>query len=373
MKKILFITNYRGMSPFITSFVAHLNKVGYAIDVFDTEHLRLYRNGVVIKQYILFDKLKDIKIPKISKYIRRFCYYYCFCKIEKYEIIVIFYLSSLFSYQSKILKAKSKLLIILYAGSDFYRATRGKKEKDKTILNICDKIVLASDRHKADFNVFYKNIYNHKIVYAGLGLDELDSIDKNIDLYSKKEIKKYFDIPLGSIIVTIGYNGIKEQQHLKIINAIKNNKYNKDIFYLFPMTYSLQKDYKLELENRLNELGFKYLIIDTYLNNDDIAKIKIISDIVINLQISDAASRSLLEYIYSGNIMLVADWLPYEYWQEMGINYYTINFNNLSSTLEKVIENLRLEKNKCKDHKNIIKNNWSWDVKINEWIKLFEQ
>src|SRR5690606_2459589 len=116
------------------------------------------------------------------------------------------------------------------------------------------------------------------------------------------------------LMVTCGYNGSKAQQHSIIINAIRgmDEGIKAKIFLVFPMTYGGDLNYLKSIQASLNGLQIPYLLISKSLSDVDVAKLRIETDITINIQISDAFSASLQEHLFAQNLLLVGDWLPYQ-------------------------------------------------------------
>ena len=111
------------------------------------------------------------------------------------------------------------------------------------------------------------------------------------------------------------------------------------------MTYGVpNKTYLQDVECAVQNTNISYHIFTNRLNNDELAEMRLLSDIVINTQVTDAFSSSLIEHIYAGGILMAGDWLPYSVLTDVGISYIPINFLNLKDELIHVIQNIKTEK-----------------------------
>lgn len=362
-KNILFITDYLGMSPFIGSLVNQLLIKGIEADVLDTREWTLYRNGDKTHKLIK----KDCKIKYLNRWIRQIKLKVALNKLNYYSAINIFYFQDWLKASYNILKKKTDFLSVSYAGSDFYRISDKQKNNHLEFLNKCDVIIFNNQEMARDFSQYYGNNIRTTEKITGLGLDLL-AIFKKIKLNDLTNFKKKYNIPNDSIIITIGYNASKAQQHKVIIKEISKLNLKRNIFVILPLTYGGNDGYKNELISFANNLGIKCKAFTNYLSNYEIAQLRLISDITINMQISDQASHALLEHIYGQNILLVADWLPYSFWDKMGIYFHRVNEQSLVNKLRYVINNLNEEKRKCLSNKEKILNNWGWEKKIDLWI-----
>ena len=240
------------------------------------------------------------------------------------------------------LRANDTKLIISIWGSDLYRISDKTKEKRQKVYPQVDLIHVESPGVKKDFLNTYQ-IDERRVVSCNFGVYLFDNInrlrndkDSIIEKMLPKEAK-------DKIIVTCGYNARKGQQHAIMIEQLNSlpEAYKKRLFVVFPLTYTVSYDSFLdEIEDELKDFDIPYYCFREKLPVDDLAKLRILSDVVINIQISDASSSSLVEYFYAGNIMLLGDWLPYEFLkEEYDIHYIPIKISNISEKVRYVVDN----------------------------------
>lgn len=222
-------------------------------------------------------------------------------------------------------------------------------------------------------SIAYNRIYNDKFLEVIFG----NSNFTNIDFYPINEFKQEANELIGNknnkIIVTIGYNGVSEQQHSLIIDSIKQLPLDlKDkIHIVVPMTYSANKNYIESINSYLSSNGVSYKILTSFLSPKQLALLRQVSNIVINAQTTDAFCGALQEFLYCGNIVMIAEWLNYPLYDRNDVFYIKFSRENLTEKLEHIIENKSIYTIRAKDNRMKIYNIVSWNSVIPTWIKAY--
>lgn len=111
------------------------------------------------------------------------------------------------------------------------------------------------------------------------------------------------------------------------------------------MTYGVpSKDYLFSIEERLKQLAIPNHIFVNSLSEEELAILRLQSDIVLNIQVTDAFSSSLIEHLYASSILVCGDWLPYGIFDIFGIKYYKLPIINMPYILKLIVENIQNEK-----------------------------
>lgn len=250
-------------------------------------------------------------------------------------------------------------------GSDLLRQTKKYLKKEEKYLRNYE--LISADGYT--LQNAYENIYpklNVKFEMIPYGVSLIKCIDKYLsDINSCKE---FFNFPKNKKIVAIGYNAIKQQQHDKVMDALKNIENKEDYFLVFQMTYGFiaDKDYVPNLVKKIENSGFEYKIIKDYLSMDDLAKLRIATDIFINAQTTDAFANSFIENVYTKSIIINAKWLHYPELDmfPLYVNEFS-DFNEIPSLLEKRIDDEKLEWNKkCIENR-------TWENCRKQWAKAY--
>ena len=362
--------------------------IGYANKYFRTEYVKNIKDNEVSFDILTFEKCKQeniklygkiyecekfINLPKLSSISVYLKFLYIILKIEKYDAIHIHSLKPIEIFFSSLLKLKSKKLISTIYGSDFYRVSNKDKNKMRKLFNKSDAITIASKKTIQDFNNYYNNQFSNKVHLIPFGNSMYDVIDSySIATEEINKMKKEFNVPKDSFVITIGYNATKEQNHEKILKKIKKIESDlpKNYFLILPFGYG-NDDYKNKMIKIFNSYKLNGICLCDYLSVAEAAKLRVISDVMIQLQDTDVLSNSMLEYIYSDNIIITGSWLPYD-----EISKYIIKIDSIEELdyqLINIIENFSDYKEKIKrsDRKKYIQKHYSWHEVKPKWKALY--
>jgi hypothetical protein len=201
-----------------------------------------------------------------------------------------------------------------------------------------------------------------------------------MDLYNTNKVaidsfKTNFGYSSDKINVLIGHSGSKSNNHLKVINSLKDLHNSDKIHLIINLNYAITADekmhYKKELYNALNKLKCSYTILEKFFVMEELAISRLASDIFIHTPISDALSGTMLELLYASNIVLTGTWLPYKTYRNAGLEYHEINeFTQLSPIFDEIIQNLAIEKNTVIKNKTAIRNHFMSDRGIKNWSQI---
>lgn len=146
-----------------------------------------------------------------------------------------------------------------------------------------------------------------------LGVASLDTIVKLNDIQTKEDSKLYWKMPANKVSVLIGYSGKRLHNHLDIIKALKNYpELYIHIHLLAPMTRGASSGYVKEVEEALVKSGYSYTLLkDRFLTDEEMGLLRHATDIVFQYADSDAYSRSIIESICAGAILIYGNWIKY--------------------------------------------------------------
>ncbi len=377
--KILILGNINSM--FILNYAKELKaKMNCEVDIF-TAPIQLQEKEYA-KQFIkYFDNIYEISkynngiinhIPKIRRILQIKSTANQIDNLGNYDICHIHYLEYIYGLIASQIVKKSKKLVISVWGSDFYRSPWWGKKIQHCIIKYAHKITFSNKETLEEFDKYFK-VNNDKYQVIRLGSAPL-KILKNIENISKEKCKASFNIPINTLVVTCGYNASVAHQHISIIKSIENIKYKlpANILFIFPFTYGFNREYFLKVKDLLDKSNLNYKILTNFLSDYKVAQLRKASDIMINLPISDQLSGSMQESLYTGNIVIAGDWLPYKILEEKGI--FTLKVSSVGEVGEKLlysVNNLRKLKESRKGNSQIIWNISSWDKNINDWIQMY--
>lgn len=279
----------------------------------------------------------------------------------------------------------TKIILTIYGADIYYReapvSTRIDVHKAdyyaEKIFNTANVITFVSQEVLDIFDDYYNSRYHGKLKVVRFGLTPLLFIRKLIEQKNKNDIKKYFNIPLNSIVVVCGAYAAKTQQHQYIIETISRlpDDIVEKCFFMFPLTYGKNAKEVIDLIHEI--LGARkcnYKILREWLTSDNHAKLRIISDILIHIPTGDTFSGAMMETLYAGNMVITGAWLPYKMLEELGIKLYKIKLlSDLPDLLCYVIRNYNdAALNKYRENnRDLIWQLCSWEQNMKLWLDLY--
>ena len=340
--KVLILYQFNVHLALLNELKIQMISHGIQIDLFNSRTFE-YDGPVLLKRLKFLALL--VKIPKVrvviyflfrNKIIRRLT--------NHYNLVDIHFFSKI--YDNLILNKSFNKIKISYWGSDIYRIKSERINSMDHLTANADELYFNTVEMKTFAMPFFKQ--KNKLKYQNFGISTFNVIESLKNKESTETFKTELNIPLNKLIISIGYNGKKEQQHLKIISELKKldkPELNK-LFLIFPMTYARDNYYYDLIVNALSEIDVSYQILNKSLSIDTICKYRLISDIKINMQTTDAFSASVQEYFYAKNIMILGEWLPYSWLENNGLYFIKSNFKTLHLKIKKTIQDFSNEKEK---------------------------
>lgn len=378
MKKIIFVASTKDSFPFLDELTIELVQRNFEIEVFDMFSMQTVKSSPSHNSIISHpfgNILSNYTRKKFLGGLLRLLYYKIFLLLRPLNCdhLSIQFALPIYRYFFNHFKKRSKSVSVCIWGSDFYRVSQSKLFQMEKYFLQSDKIILCNSKMASDFTSFFERIPIEKIVQSGFGIAKLDSIDYIKKTKSDIHLKKELNFPDDKIIISVGYNGFEAQQHLKIISELRKLSPSviDKIFVVVQFGYGGDLAYKERIKMELNSVNVSFQILDEFLSNEDVSKIRICSDVVLNAQISDAASASIQEHLFAGAVLLAGSWLPYSYFSQNGIKIWTFDWNDFSDKLERIILNFPEYSISTQDNKRNVANLSRWSNRIDEWINNF--
>lgn len=340
------------------------------------QYLDFYKSNNVIVEPLVFNKNKWIfKIPVIRSFlgIRIWCN-----KIKKsygnFDIIHIHGLNRSRGNIGLYLRKITKKLVISIWGDEVFRINKKNSKRHKKYYDMADIITVSTKAMLNRFTYLFGKGYNHKITMNKFAIGIFDKIDNIKQNFSREELCQYFNIASpNKTIVFVGHNGREAQRHFELTNCLASlPKSDLDkIVLVYTLTYGVKDTaYINDLEKQVQALGCEYVILRDFLDEDSCAKLRVLCDVLLHAQLTDAFSASIQESLFSGSVILNGSWLPYEELPQYSDCYIEYdNIDDIPGILHEVIENFDNYKSKYSCNREILKNLSSTEVTTKAWKK----
>lgn len=308
--------------------------------------------------FILLGELKPIKaIHYVKELIRKAAFFKAnknFKNIDTFHFHFIQY-----SYlRELILIGKNKRIICSFWGSDLLRTHDTfnhflvKRSLKRANVITCQswemrEIILS----KFGRNLAGKIKLNKFILDKSL-FDRIDSFDGHTDRI--EEFKKIYGFSSIKKNLLIGHSGSPENNHLKIIESLKEFNQKDELHIIVNLNYAIDEKslmkYKVKIINKLEELGLNYTLLQKFFVGEELALSRLATDIFIHLPVSDALSATLTEMIYAGAEVITGKWLPYNLLRnEELISFEVEEFGEIPFQLNKILDENRKPNHQKKD------------------------
>lgn len=383
MKNIIIIgargyeKKYGGWETFVTNLINNYNDKDTKFYVPELTHDKNKKNKIETRNGVICPQIytpKQGSFTMLTFAIKATIYFYKYIKKNKLDNTILYTLGYRVGPLFKILKNKFKKLnvkiLINPDGIEWKREKWNKlvklylKHSEKTMINSSDYVICDSK----NIQKYIDDKYNKPTTFIPYGayIKDIKDIDKKTkDIMDKYNIKKreYYLVVarfvpennLETIIKEYMKTNIKKD--LIIISNIEKNKfYNK-----------LIKETNFNKDKRIKLIGPIY-------DQDILIRFRKNAKGYIHGHSAGGTNPSLLEALSLTDINILYDVC---YNKEVGSDacfYFNKEDNNLKNILEKVdklkTKEINIYSNKAK---NIIKNNYTWEIIIKKYKKIFNK
>ena len=291
--------------------------------------------------------------------------------LKNYDLVDFHAFSSDYLPYMTFCESRKILYDITLWGSDIMRATERGLDQKRMGFENCRHIKCSENLHQV-LKEKYSSEFDNKVRIVYFGNSDYEIIDR-VSESDVLDFKKSLMKNRGTLLVTCGYNGSEGQNHAAIIEAIQGlpEELKCSTFFLFPMTYGASPEYLERIRLALDGTEVHYTIIDQYISAERIATLRRASDIVINIQKTDAFSGSLQDHLYCGNVLIVGEWLNYVPLENAEVYYIKTSVPDIRENLIRVLADYPKYKGLCSDNRKKMENLTSWASVLPSWVESY--
>lgn len=220
---------------------------------------------------------------------------------------------------------------------------------------------------------YYKGSFKHAV----LGSAPLEALYELMQTESKIDAKNKLGIPIKKIVVLIGYSGKPIHRQIQIIKTLHDYPQLTDkIHILAPMTRGASKEFINRVDNELNESGFTYTLIKgRFLSDIEVARLRIATDVALQLSEWDGFSRSIVECLCAKSILVYGKWLGYEnYMEQNGFEGIEVGgIEDAVSKLEGITNNIARFNEMTERNSNNGRHQAIWSECIADWVNAYQE
>jgi glycosyltransferase involved in cell wall biosynthesis len=368
--KILIIGSHSGIFP--STLTSKLRNAGLEVEHLDFDTFKLETgNGVkmryaeILHKNILPKKLKTLKrLALLKEIIRR----------TDAQVIHFHYVRWFYAYLSPTIRQSDKKFIATVYGSDYYRIGTLKRRLQASFFKVVDRVTFTNEQTMSDVASQVSDMIRKSDI-TRFGLAPFETIDAYRHL-TRREMLEILGIKNKPYIVVCGYNANPGQQHLKLIDALDrlSKEVRDQILFLFPMGYGGDKNYIRTVRTRLNDSRLDGVVLERFAQGKQLAALRLLPDMMINMLITDQLSGSMQEYLYAGKCVLAGSWLPYKTLERKGVTFIKVSsFEQLPDKVAETLAHMKRCQYVAQANKQAIGKLSSWEEVLPMWLDVYRK
>jgi hypothetical protein len=266
-------------------------------------------------------------------------------------------------------------------GSDAYgKSSQAEITELRTLM---ERASVITCHHKEMAEAIYEKLgagFEDKLRFILFGMKQsrAEAID-SLDVQSaRSEIEETYKLKKDTCLLQIGYNAHPDNNHLKVIEALKSlDRSELDKITLFlPLTYAKPEDWEAylgKLKQAVEELNVPTVWFLEFVEMELLTKMELATDIFINVRNTDATNGAMLEHLYVGSHVVSGAWLKYQVLYDSGIYMPKVaDFHEIPERVRGYIANKEDHLSKQAGNPQVMKQHFLSSVWSDKWIKAFE-
>jgi len=291
-----------------------------------------------------------------------------------YDAVHVFYLSAIWGALAGALATKGRRMVVSLFGSDVYRTTGLLKPLQARLLERA-ATTTAANQDTLDAAIQQYGIDPVRCAIVRFGLRPLEHIERLRALGDRTVHKKALGIPEDRTVIAAGYNGSAHQHHEAIIDALRalHGEIRSRLFVIVPMTMGGVPAHVAAVRSALNDSGLGYRIITELMTDAEVARLRLATDIMVQVQPTDQLAGAMQEHLFAGSVVVTGDWLPYGVLREAGVRFWTVpDRAALTGAIGECMQELRSRQMQCAGNAAPIGALSSWSNTAPQWSALYD-
>ena len=292
---------------------------------------------------------------------------------DVYDAVHVFYLSGIWGALADRLARKGRRLVVTLFGSDIYRTSRLMKPFQRRLLLRASRITASNADTLANAHgTFDLTGRDRRIVRFGLRPLDLLAGMRNIE---RSTHKGSLGIPADRTLVVAGTNASRRQHHVDIIAAVRAlpEEQRDRVFMIVPMTMGGDAEYIKEVRSACVESGLEHRIITELMTNEELARLRCATDVMIQVQPTDQLSGAMQEHLFAGSVVITGAWLPYDVFREADVRFWTVHDRvELGGALDECLKELDVRRAACLGNADPIMRLSGWANNAPRWSALYD-
>lgn len=273
------------------------------------------------------------------------------------------------------LPPNAKLLLTLW-GSDVYR-TYGVAEyaRQLRVARRTSLVTMATPELADSFLSKFGRDLQSKVRLVSYGTELVDVIERFRG--EREGFLRGIGVDSAKIAIVVGHNASPSNQHEAALRQIAKlpESLRSRISIVMPMTYTgTPSSYVDSIRDLSKQLQLPVRILDQRLSLDDVARLRVATDILIHVPISDQFSAAMCESLVAGAVLITGGWLPYRKLRASGVHYHEVfEVGEISTKLAGVLSDFQRERSQVGTNAAIVREMMSWHSLAPQWIGVYDE
>ncbi len=206
-----------------------------------------------------------------------------------------------------------------YWGSDVLRAGRRLLRRQRRLIAHARAVTVQSLGMRDTLAAAVGEDLREKIRICTFGNDLLPRLDEALAL-GRAECRRALGLPQDKYLVVLGGSASPTQQHLPALDALDGlpPQTKARLHLLLPLTYGGPEAYKARVIAKAEEIGVAHTAYTAFLPDEDMARLRVSPDLLVQAMITDSMSGAQRESLYAGVRVLNGAWLRYPELEALG-------------------------------------------------------
>jgi len=296
-----------------------------------------------------------------------------------YDVVNVHYCAPWYGDWANEIRAIAPVFVCSVWGSDYIKASDEDKERQKPLYDLADAVSfnneVIKDAFVLDFNARGSNL-GHKARLARLPLGVFTTIREAERTFNRQAALRILGLPSGRTIVCCGTNGRLIQQHVDIVSSMNKvgNRLSTLCHLVFPMAYGSTREGVQALKDALACTDLEYTISESFLPDQEVALLRLVSDVLVQVQEHDMFSGAMQESMMAGKVVLTGSWLPYEMLDRAG--GYLHRVDSVCEVGERVLQilgDLDAELERASVNRVVVEKISGPKATFPEWVRLYKE
>jgi hypothetical protein len=269
----------------------------------------------------------------------------------------------------------AKLLLTLW-GSDVYR-TYGIAEYGRQLraARRASLVTMATPELADSFLSKFGRDLQSKVRLVSYGSELVDVIERFRG--EREGFLRVIGVDPAKIAIVVGHNASSGNQHEAVLREIAKlpESLRDRIAIVIPMTYTgTSSSYVNSIRDLSEQLQLPVHILDQRLSLDDVARLRVATDILIHVPISDQFSAAMCESLVAGAVLITGAWLPYRKLRASGVHYHEVfELGEISTKLAEVLSDFQRERFQVGRNAAVVREMMSWQSLVPQWIGVYDE